>query len=69
MLEPLSRQTHLTASAVQRHLEAWQQARDRGREADTDTAPSTENRMPASAVQAYARVGRSTGQKVTHESA
>jgi len=67
LLETLTQQTRLTASMVQRYLEAWQQARERGRAADTDTAPKTDDRIPASALQAYAQLGRSSGQEVTHE--
>lgn len=69
LLETLTQQSRLTASTVQRYLEAWQQARDRGRDPDIDTTPNTEDRMPVSALQAYAQVGRSSGQEVTHESA
>lgn len=69
LLAILTQQTRLTASAVQNYLEAWQQARERGREPDIDTAPGTEDRIPTSALQAYAQLGRSSGQEVTHESA
>uniref|UniRef100_UPI003D30092D Mu transposase domain-containing protein n=1 Tax=Marinimicrobium locisalis TaxID=546022 RepID=UPI003D30092D len=69
LLAILTQQTRLTASAIQNYLEAWQQARERGREPDIDTAPGTEDRIPTSALQAYAQLGRSSGQEVTHESA
>ncbi|QOC22578.1 IS21 family transposase [Wenzhouxiangella sp. AB-CW3] len=69
LLQTLTQQPRLTASTVQRYLEAWQQARDRGRAPDTNTTPDPEDRMPVSALQAYAQVGRSSGQEVTHESA
>jgi transposase len=69
LLEVLTQQTRLTASAVQRYLEAWQQAQARGRKPDIETAPRTEDRIPASALRAYARLGRPTGQEVTHEPA
>lgn len=67
LLEVLTQQTRLTASAVQRYLEAWQQAQARGRQPDTRTEPFAEGLMPASALQAYAQLGRPTGQEVTHE--
>ena len=69
LLQTLTQQPRLTASSVQRYLEAWQQARDRGRAPDTATTPVPDDRMPVSALQAYAQVGRSSGQEVTHESA
>jgi hypothetical protein len=52
---------------VQRYLEAWQQARERGRAADTDTEPKTDDRIAASSLAAYGQLGRSSGQEVTHE--
>lgn len=67
--EILLQQTQLTASAVQRYLEAWQQARRRGREPDDMDQPSAENQMPPCALMAYARLGRPAGQEVSHESA
>jgi transposase len=69
LLTTLTRQSQLTASAVQRYLEAWQQARERGREPDTLAEPDAHSQMPASALAAYARLGRSSGQGVTHEPA
>lgn len=69
LLEILIQQTQLTATAVQRYLEAWRQAQVRGREPDNIGAPTPENRMPNFALQAYAQLGRSAGQEVTHESA
>src|SRR5690606_29827984 len=69
LLGVLLQQTQLTATAVQRYLEAWQQAQARGREPDDTGAPTPENRMSLRALQAYAQLGRSTGQEVTHESA
>lgn len=67
LLETLTRQTRLTASTVQRYLEAWQQARERGREPDIDTAPHNDDRVLASALASYGQLGRSSGQEVTHE--
>lgn len=69
LLETLTQQARLTASMVQCYLESWQQARERGRAADTDTVPKAVDRIPAAALQAYAQLGRSSGQEVTHESA
>ena len=69
LLERLQQQTRLTATAVQRYLEGWQQARARGREPDDLQAPSPEDQLACSALQAYASLGRPSGQEVTHESA
>lgn len=69
LLEALTQQVRLTASTVQRYLEAWQQAEVRGRKPDIVSEPDAHSQLPASALQAYARLGRSTGQEVTHEPA
>lgn len=69
LLETLTQQARLTASMVQRYLESGQQARERGRAAETDTALKAVDRIPAAALQAYAPLGRSSGQEVTHEPA
>ena len=69
LLERLQQQTRLTATAVQRYLEGWQQARARGREPDDLQAPSPEDQLACSALQAYASLGRPAGQEVTHEPA
>lgn len=69
LLTTLTRQTQLTTSAVQRYLEAWEQAQLRGRTPDRVEHPEPKNRLPATALQAYAQLGRSSGQEVTHESA
>ena len=67
LLSTLTCQTRLTASTVQRYLEAWQQARERGREPDTETLPHGDERISASALASYGQLGRSSGQEVTHE--
>lgn len=69
LLATLTRQTRLTASTVQRYLEAWQQARERGRAPDTETRPHSEDRVSASALASYGQLGHSGGQEVTHEPA
>lgn len=69
LLEVLTQQARLTASTVQRYLEAWQQAEVRGRKPDIVSEPDAHSQLPASALQAYARLGRSTGQEVIHEPA
>jgi hypothetical protein len=65
----LTQQIRLTASAVERYLEAWRQAQRRGRQPDDTEEPDSGSQMPSCALRAYARVGQSTGQEVTHEPA
>lgn len=69
LLEILTQQARLSATAVQRYLEAWQQARARGRAPDRQCEPAARDALAATALQAYAPLGRSTGQEVTHEPA
>lgn len=69
LLTILTAQARLTASAVQHYLEAWQQAKARGRRPDTLAEPDAHSQMPVSALAAYAQLGRCSGQEVTHEPA
>ena len=58
----------LTAQQLQRHLEAREQARARGRPPAEETpAPCPDNDGVRLDLQAYAQLGRSSGQEVTHE--
>ena len=58
----------LTAQQLQRHLEAREQAQARGRPPTADTpAPWPEGNGAALDLQAYARLGHSSGQEATHE--
>jgi len=56
----------LTATTVQRYLEAHRRAQARGRDDVADPAPA---RAPALSLHQYAAVGRSSGQELTHEPA
>lgn len=58
----------LTAQQLQRHLEAREQAQARGRcPADDPPTPWADGDGAALGLQAYAQLGRSSGQEVTHE--
>ena len=57
----------LTAQQLQRHLEARKQARTRGRSPAEDTPAPRSGDGAALDLQAYARLGRASGQEVTHE--
>lgn len=59
----------LTAQQLQRHLEARAQAQARGRSPADDTPAPWESSATALDLQAYAQLGRSSGQEVTHERA
>lgn len=69
LLMVLTQQTRLTATAVQRYLQAWKQAQVRGWVPDQIERPNPQDELPSSALQAYAHLGHSSGQEVTHESA
>lgn len=67
LLEGLSQRHELTASMLKRHLEANQQAGQRGRV--VHAPPCDSHRHAVLDLSAYALVGHSTGQEVIHESA
>jgi transposase len=70
LVETLLQQPQLTASGLKRYLQAWQQAQVRGRALqDRCYAPRGDSRVQSSDLQAYAALGHSNGQEVTHESA
>ena len=65
LLHELSERSELTATGLKRYLEAWQQARARGRVInDRDYSPAAGSRV-SHELNAYARVGQSSGQEVT----
>ncbi|WP_449430477.1 hypothetical protein [Pseudomonas putida] len=56
----------LTATGLKRYLEAWQQAKARGRIiGDHDYAPEAGSQVSHADLNAYARIGQSTGHGVT----
>src|SRR5690606_17733978 len=59
----------VTAQRLQRHLEARAQAQARGRSPADDTPATWESSATALELRAYAQLGRSSGQEVTHERA
>ena len=66
LLWELSERSELTATGLKRYLEAWQQAKARGRIiSDHDYAPEAGSRVSHADLNAYARVGQSTGHGVT----
>jgi transposase len=67
LTEQLAQRRGLTATRLKQYLEASQRAAARGREADTEAAIS----LTATVLDltAYATIGRSGGQEVTHEPA
>ena len=67
LLEGLSQRHELTASMLKRHLEANQQAGQRGRVAHVPRCDAHKHAVLD--LSAYALVGHSTGQEVIHESA
>ena len=67
LVSQLAQRRGLTATRLKQHLEASQRATERGRESDTEAALPL--KMSALDLTAYAAVGRSSGQEVTHESA
>lgn len=70
LIDDLLQHHQLTATGLQRRLEAWQQARARGRAVhDAPVEPWQDERLSRADLQAYALVGRSSGQEVIHESA
>lgn len=67
LMAELSQRPQLKATTVQNYLEAWQRARERGREVnDQEYEPASSIRAD---LQAYASVGHSSGQGVSHECA
>lgn len=67
LMAELSQRPQLKATTVQSYLEAWQRARERGREVnDQEYEPASSVRAD---LQAYASVGHSSGQGVSHECA
>lgn len=68
-LKELLQHPRLTATQLRQHLEAWQQARVRGRDATPDDHPSSDSQLAPADLSAYAQLGRSSGQEVTHEPA
>ena len=66
LLRELSERNELTATGLKRYLEAWQQAKARGRViSDHDYAPEAGSRVSHTDLNAYARVGQSSGHGVT----
>jgi len=66
LLWELSERSELTATGLKRYLEAWQQAKARGRIiSDHDYTPEAGSRVSHADLNAYARVGQSTGHGVT----
>lgn len=68
-LEEVLQHPRLTARQLRQHLEAWQQARARGRDTEIEYAPGTDSQLAPAGLSAYAHLGRSSGQEVTHEPA
>jgi transposase/uncharacterized protein YdbL (DUF1318 family) len=64
LLETWARRRGLTATRLRQYLEAHQRAEERGRHAEPVLSPA--NGLD---LQAYARLGHSSGQEVTHEPA
>lgn len=70
LIEDLVRQRQLTATALKRYLEAWQQAEARGRAVqDRCYEPHAGAQAQSADFNAYAGLGQSSGQEVTHEPA
>ncbi|MCC5886595.1 MAG: IS21 family transposase [Gammaproteobacteria bacterium] len=68
VLEQLAARQQVTATGIKRYLEAHHQARQRGREVDTDVAPG--QHIGADGLLAYGCLGQSAGQEeVTHGAA
>lgn len=66
LLGELCERSELTATGLRRYLEAWQQARARGRAiSDREYAPEAGSRAGHADLNAYAHVGQSTGHGVT----
>jgi hypothetical protein len=66
LLSELSERRELTATGLKRYLEAWQQARERGRTMnDHDDTPVAGSRVSHADLNAYARVGQPSGHGVT----
>jgi len=66
LLGELCERSELTATGLKRYLEAWQQAKARGRViSDQDYAPVAGSQVSHADLNAYARVGQSTGHGVT----
>ena len=66
LLGELCERSELTATGLKRSLEAWQQAKARGRVInDQDYAPVAGSQVSHADLNAYARVGQSTGHGVT----
>ena len=66
LLGELCERSELTATGLRRYLEAWQQARARGRAiSDREYAPEAGSRVGHADLNAYAHVGQSTGHGVT----
>lgn len=65
LMAELSQRPQLKATTVQSYLEAWQRAGERGREVnDQEYEPLS---SIGADLKAYANVGHSSGQKVSHE--
>lgn len=70
LIEDLVQQRQLTATALKRYLEAWQHAKARGRAVlDQCYAPHASGRVQPADLNAYAGLGQSNGQELTHEHA
>ena len=66
LLGELCERSELTATGLKRYLEAWQQAKARGRIiSDHDYAPEAGSRVSHADLNAYARIGQPTGHGVT----
>lgn len=68
-LADLLQHPRLTARQLREHLEAWQQAQARGRSPEPICVPGADSQLAPADLSAYARLGRSSGQEVTHEPA
>lgn len=68
LIHDLTERSHLTATGLQQYLQAWQQAKHRGRDGDTTDIATEDDRIPSQALQAYGQLGHLSGQEVFHES-
>jgi len=70
LVEELVQHRQLTATALKRYLQAWQQAQVRGRAVqDRCYKPHAGSQVQPADLTAYATLGQPSGQEVTHESA
>jgi hypothetical protein len=66
LLGELCTRSELSATGLKRYLDAWQQAKARGRViSDQNYAPAAGSQVSHAGLNAYARIGQSTGHGVT----